>query len=143
MNSLLSELPLPTHKTWLLPHMDTLCVIRYLEVSHETATPNGQGGKDTKHGHQEEEPFGKLQALDDWPAPGVRALGDATTREGRQDRAIGHGRPARPGRPTTPRATDDRRPPDDRHLGTRVEINGRPTPLNDRTTSTRAETMDV
>ena len=83
VNSLLSELPLPIHETWLLPHTDTLCVIRYLEESHGTATANGQGGKDTKHGHQEEEPFGKLQAPDDRPAPDVRSLGDATTREGR------------------------------------------------------------
>ena len=47
MNSLLSELALPTHETWLLPHSETLCVIRYLEESHGIATPNGQGGKDT------------------------------------------------------------------------------------------------
>ena len=87
VNSLLSELPLSTHETWLLPHMDTLCVIRYLEESHGTATPNGRGGKDAKHGHQEGRPFVKLQAPDDRPVPDVRALGEATTRKGRQDRA--------------------------------------------------------
>ena len=69
VNSLLSELPLSTHETWLLPHMDTLCVIRYLEESHGTATPNGQGGKDAKHGHHEGRPFVKLQAPDDRPGP--------------------------------------------------------------------------
>ena len=31
VNSLLSELPLSTHETWLLPQAETLCVIRYLE----------------------------------------------------------------------------------------------------------------
>ena len=49
VNSLLSELPLSTHETWLLPQAETLCVIRYLEEGHGTATPNGQDGKDTKH----------------------------------------------------------------------------------------------
>ena len=29
VNSLLSEIPLPTHETWLLPQTETLCVIRY------------------------------------------------------------------------------------------------------------------
>ena len=72
VNSLLSELHLPTHETWLLPHTETLCVIRYLEESHGTATSNGQGGKDTKHEHQEEELLWKLQV------PDVRALEDAT-----------------------------------------------------------------
>ena len=86
VNSLLSEVPLPTRETWLLPHMDTLCVIRYLEESHGTATPNGQGGKDAKHGHQEEEMLLKLQASDVRPSPDV-------------PRVPGHGRPTPSGRP--------------------------------------------
>ena len=48
VNSLLSELPLSTHETWLLPQTETLCVIRYLEESHGTSTSNGQDGEDTK-----------------------------------------------------------------------------------------------
>ena len=48
VNSRLSELPLPTYETWLLPHAETLCVIRYLEESHGTSTSNGQDGEDTK-----------------------------------------------------------------------------------------------
>ena len=60
VNSLLSELPLPTYDTWLLPHVETLYVIRYLEESHGTATPNGQVGKDTKREGQEE---GLLETL--------------------------------------------------------------------------------
>ena len=55
VNSLLSELPLSTHETWLLPHVETLCVIRCLEESHETGTFNGQDGEDTKREDQEEE----------------------------------------------------------------------------------------
>ena len=55
VNSLLSELPLSTYETWLLPQEETLCVIRYLEEGHGLAMPNGQGGKDTKYNDQEEE----------------------------------------------------------------------------------------
>ena len=48
VNSLLFEIPLPTHETWLLPHMDTLCVIRYSEESRGTSTSNEQDEEDTK-----------------------------------------------------------------------------------------------
>ena len=54
VNSLLSKLPLSTYETWLLPHAETLCVIRYLEGSHGLAAPNGQDGEDTKLNGQEE-----------------------------------------------------------------------------------------
>ena len=74
VNSLLSELPLSTHETWLLPQAETLCVIRYLEEGHGTATPNGQDGKDTKCEGQEEETPKKLQRADDRPGPDVRRL---------------------------------------------------------------------
>ena len=55
VNSLLSELPLSTHETWLLPQAETLCVIRYLEEGHGSATSNGQDGKGTEYEGQEEE----------------------------------------------------------------------------------------
>ena len=51
VNSLLSELPLPTYETWLLPHAETLCVIRYLEEGHGTATSNGN--EDTRRAAEE------------------------------------------------------------------------------------------
>ena len=86
VNSLLSELPLPTHETWLLPHSETLCVIRCLEMSHATATYKSQDGDDPKHNGQEEELQQKLQALDVRPCPDVR-------------RVPGHGRPDPSGRP--------------------------------------------
>ena len=54
VNSLLSELPLSIHETWLLPQAVTLCVIRYLEESHGTSTSNGQDGEDTKCEGQED-----------------------------------------------------------------------------------------
>ena len=54
VNSLLSELPIPTYETWLLPHAETLCVIRCLEESLGSATPFGQDGGGTKFNAQEE-----------------------------------------------------------------------------------------
>ena len=54
VNSLLSELPLSTYETWLLPQAETLCVIRYLEDGHGGATPNGRDGEDTKFNGKEE-----------------------------------------------------------------------------------------
>ena len=55
VNSLLSELPLSAHETWLLPQAETLCVIRHLEEGHGTATSNGQDDKDTEYEGQEQE----------------------------------------------------------------------------------------
>ena len=74
VNSLLSELPLPTHETWLLPHSETLCVIRCLEASHGTATYKSQDGEDPKHDGQEEELSWKLQVSDNRPSPDVRRV---------------------------------------------------------------------
>ena len=67
VNSLLSELPLPTRETWLLPHSKTLCVIRCLEASHGTATYKSQDDEDHKHDGQEELLW-NLQASDDRPS---------------------------------------------------------------------------
>ena len=86
VNSLLSELPLSMHETWLLPQAETLCVIRYLEESHRSAIPNGQDGEDTKLNGQEE---GLLET------PRHRTTGEPRTSEELQ-------------------ATDDRPPPNDR-----------------------------
>ena len=55
VNSLLSELPLAIHETWLLPQAETLCVIRHLKERHGAATSNGQDSEDTKCEGQEEE----------------------------------------------------------------------------------------
>ena len=55
VNTLLSELPLSMHETWLLPQAETLCVIRCLEESHRPTTLNGQDGEDGKFIGQEEE----------------------------------------------------------------------------------------
>ena len=87
VNSLLSELPLRTHETWLLPHSETLCVIMCLEASHGTATYKSQDGEEPKHVEEEEEMLLKLQASAVRPSPDVR-------------RVPGHGRPTPSGRPT-------------------------------------------
>ena len=113
VNSLLSELPLPTHETWLLPHSETLCVIRCLEASHGTTTYKSQDGEDPKLDGQEEL-LRKLQASDDRPCPDVR-------------RVPGHGRPSSL---------------DVRCLATRTKSTEVRDPPNDRMTSTRAKTTD-
>ena len=98
VNSLLSELPLPTHETWLLPHSETLCVIRYMEVSQGSTTCKSQDGEDPKHVEEEEKMLRKLQAPAVRPSPDVRRL-------------PGHGRPTPSGRPAAGhpnRTTDDR-----------------------------------
>ena len=114
VNSLLSELPLPTHETWLLPHSETLCVIRCLEASHGTATYKSQDGEDPKHDGQEEELPWKLQVSDDRPSTDVR-------------RVLGHGRPSFP---------------DVRYFATRTKSTEVRDPPDDRSTSTRAKTTD-
>ena len=83
VNSLLSELPLSTYETWLLPHAETLCVIRCLEESHGTATFSGQDGEDIKREDQEEELLRKLKAPDDQPSTNVRRL-EVATAQGKQ-----------------------------------------------------------
>ena len=94
VNSLLSKLPLPTYETWLLPHAETLCVIRYLEEIHESATPNGQDGEDTKFNGQEE---GLLET------PSHLMTGKPRTSDELQ-------------------APNDRPPPDDRRYHTRAKM---------------------
>ena len=74
VNSLLSEIPLSTHETWLLPQAETLCVIKYLEKGHRAATSNGQDGEDTEYEGQEEDIPKKLQRADVRPGPDVRCL---------------------------------------------------------------------
>jgi hypothetical protein len=74
VNSLLSELLLSTHETWLLSQTETLCLIRYLDEGHGAAASNGQDGEDTKEEGQEEEPPKKHQPPDDRSGPDVRRL---------------------------------------------------------------------
>ena len=45
VNSLLSELPLYMHETWLLPKSEVLCMIRYQEGPPEDAREDVQAAK--------------------------------------------------------------------------------------------------
>ncbi|SPT17767.1 unnamed protein product [Triticum aestivum] len=98
VNSLLSELPLSTHETWLLPQTETLCVLRYLEESHGTSTSKGQDGKATNHEGQEEELPEKIQPPDDRSDPDVRRL-KANLPKSQSTQVPASERPARTGRP--------------------------------------------
>jgi hypothetical protein len=42
VNSLLSQIPLNTSETWMLPQVETLCVIRYQDEEDGAATSDGQ-----------------------------------------------------------------------------------------------------
>ena len=104
MNSLLSELPLSIHETWLLPQAETLCVIRYLEESHGAATSNGDDGENTKCQGQEE---GLPMKLQPQPSYSEQTFGQDwttgdTAPEPNQRMSDATGRPAT-GRPTTSR----------------------------------------
>ena len=42
VTSLLSQLPFDSPETWLLPQMETLCILRYQGVSHGEAKKQGE-----------------------------------------------------------------------------------------------------
>ena len=120
VNSLLSELPIPTHETWLLPHSETLCVIRCLETSHGAATPKSQDGEAPNQDEQEEELPRSYRR---------RTTDNVRTSDKSQD-------------------TDDRTPPDVRHFVTQTKSTdvrsgpdgGRQAPEPKLRTSERART---
>ena len=57
VSSLLSELPLSMHETWLLPKSELLCMIRYQEDPPEDAREDGQDPKSV----EEENPWKKAR----------------------------------------------------------------------------------
>ncbi|XBH78366.1 hypothetical protein VPH35_104644 [Triticum aestivum] len=101
VTSLLSDFHFDAHETWLLPHMDTLCILRYHGEDKEQGEEEEEGGHEDG---EEEEMQEKLQALatgldrtsDELQAPDVRPSPD--------DR---HPR-------TRAKSMDFRSPPDDR-----------------------------
>ena len=56
VNSLLSELPLSMHETWLLPKSEVLCMIRHQEGPPEDAHEDVQVPKSTDEENQRKEP---------------------------------------------------------------------------------------
>ena len=93
----------------------SICVIRYLEESHGTTTPNGQDGGDTKYNDQEEELPGIYSHL----TTGTRRTSDAWELQPASRvlaRARSSGRTTDTDRTTdTLEPSDDRAPADDRH----------------------------
>ena len=71
VTSLLSELPLSIHETWLLPQTETLCILRYLGEAKAQGRSEGEEGHE--EGEEEELPK-KLQPPDDRSGPDVRRL---------------------------------------------------------------------
>ena len=142
VNSLLSELPLTTHETWILPHSETLCVITYMEVSQGSTTCKTQDGEDPKHVEEEEKMQQKLQASDVRPCLDVRRVPghgrpsssdvwclatrteSTNVRDAPDDQhpSQNYGRPIASGRPAPPEAPDIRPSTDDRRAYTRAEI---------------------
>ena len=115
VNSLLSELPLSTHETWLLPQTETLCVLRYLEESHGASTSIEQGGKATDREGQEEDLPEKTPATGR-PVGTGRPAPEAPAVTSQPTQAPARGRPARTRRPTTLSSEQT------------TKVTGRPTP---------------
>ena len=142
VNSLLSELPLSTHETWLLPHMDTMCVTRYLEESHGTSTSIGQEGKATNREGQEEDLPEKTPAIGrpvgtGRPAPEAQLPSPSQRRPQRAD--------VRPGPDDRPHSPASGRPksPDVRHPPNRMDINESMKIPDDRRLLHRTHLADV
>ena len=75
VTTLLSQLSFESHETWILPQMETLCILRYQGVSHGEAKEQGQekeedGREDGDEGGLKE----KSQPPDDRPGPNVWRL---------------------------------------------------------------------
>ena len=139
VNSLLSELRLSMHENWLLPQLETLCVIRYLEESHEVTTSNRITSEDAKYKDQEKK-LREATATGRPAQPGRPAPEDPSRIHGRPEppdirRLPVPGRPPDTGRPTlssawttdadrtsvTSQCPDNRASPDDRHYRTRAK----------------------
>ena len=112
VNSLLSEPSLSTCEIWLLPPTCVLCMIRYLEESHEVTTSNGTASEDAKYKDHEKK-LREATATGRPAQPGRPAPEDPSRIYGRPEppdvrRLLGPGRPPDTGRPTlsSARTTD-------------------------------------
>src|SRR3954463_9848912 len=56
VTSLLSQFHFDTHETWILPQMETLCVLRYRGVSHGDAVEQGEPEEEDGRQEMEENP---------------------------------------------------------------------------------------
>ena len=55
VNSFLLSLHMDTNGTLLLPHQDTLCLIRYEEEHHQEAQEHPQGEEEPPRGHADQD----------------------------------------------------------------------------------------
>ena len=110
VNSLLSELPLSMHETWLLPKSELLCMIRYQEDPSKDAHEDGQDPKSM----EEENQWKKARTASrhrtsgqdpGHPAPGTSPTAAAQPPSTISDRTSG----ASPGHPA-PRQSPDIQP---------------------------------
>ena len=106
VNSLLSELPLSTHETWLLPKSEMLCMIRYHEGPPEDAHEDGQVPKSTDEENQRKEPRASPRPWTSSQGPGYPAPGAPSSTATQSQKATGPGHPA----PTTRTSSLSRAP---------------------------------
>ena len=105
VNSLLSELPLSMHETWLLPKSEMLCMIRYQEGPPEDAHEDGQVPKSTDVENQRKEP--RASPRPRTSGPWSAFLYSCSTTKCLQAPDI---RPRKPGHPALPEIPDIRPP---------------------------------
>ena len=105
VNSLLSELPLSMHETWLLPKSEMLCMIRYQEGPPEDAHEDGQVPKSIDVENQRKEPGASPRPRTSGPWSAF--LYSCSTTKCLQAPDI---RPRKPGHPALPKVPDIRPP---------------------------------
>ena len=79
VNSLLSELPLSMHETWLLPKSEMLCMIRYQEGPPEDAHEDRRVPNSTDEENQRKEPRASPRPRTSGQGPGHPAPGASST----------------------------------------------------------------
>ncbi|XBJ23609.1 hypothetical protein VPH35_001709 [Triticum aestivum] len=78
VTSLLSQFHFDAHEAWLLPHMDTLCILRYHGESKEQGEEEEEDGREYRDEEEELLKVSKLRTTDepltsdDLQAPDVR-----------------------------------------------------------------------
>ena len=102
VNSLLSELPLSMHETWLLPKSEVLCMIRHQEGPPEDAHEDVQVPKSTDEENQRKEPRASPRPRTSGQGPGHPAPGASSSTAAPPPSAY---RPRTSGLPLTDHAT--------------------------------------
>ena len=141
VTSLLSHFHFDAHETWLLPHTDTLCMLRYHGEAKEQGEEEEEDGREDEDEEEESLQVPRLRTTDghrtsnDLQAPDIRPPPDDRCSHTRDEtygfpeplgrtmtpgRSTPTGRPTENhpsrnyGRPIGTRCPDPREPPDDR-----------------------------